>query len=84
MLHAAGHQVVAGPFRRAAAQHGRLDLDEPLLVEVVAHDLDHAVPQQQRLLHLRPPQVDVAVLQPQVLAGQVLAGRLERRRERCG
>ncbi len=71
LLHAAGHQVVAGPFRRAAAEHGRLDLDEPALVEIVAHELDDAVPQQQGLLHLRPPQVDVTVLQAEVFAGQV-------------
>ncbi len=77
---AAGHQVIAGPFRRAASQHGGLDLDEPLLVEIVAHGLDDAVPKQQRLLHLLPPQVDVAVLQPQVLAGQIDAAGLERRR----
>ena len=77
---AAGHEVIAGPFRRASPQHGGLDLDEPLLVEVVAHRLDDAVPQQQRLLHLLPPQVDIAVLQPQVLAGQIGAAGLERRR----
>ncbi len=77
---AAGHQVIAGPFRRAAAQHGGFDLDEPLLVEVVAHGLDDAVAKQQRLLHLLPPQVDIAVLQPQVLAGQIEAAGLERRR----
>ena len=35
--------------------------------------LDHAVPQQQRPLHLRPAQVEVAVLQPQVFARQFLA-----------
>ncbi len=38
------------------------------------------MPQQQRLLHLLPPQVDVAVLQPQVLARQIDAAGLERRR----
>ncbi len=38
------------------------------------------MPQQQRLLHLLPPQVDIAVLQPQVLAGQIDAAGLERRR----
>ena len=39
------------------------------------------MPQQQRPLHFRPAQVDVAVLQPEVFARQVLAGRLERRVE---
>ena len=47
-------------------------------VEVVAHDLDHAVAQQQRLLHLGPAQVEVAILQPQVLARQVLGIRVRR------
>ena len=32
-------------------------------------------------LHLRPPQVEIAILEPQVLAGQLLAARLKRRRE---
>ena len=37
VVHAAGHQVVAGPFGRAAAEHRRFDVDEAVLVEVVAH-----------------------------------------------
>ena len=28
LLHAAGHEVVAGALRRAAAEHRRLDVDE--------------------------------------------------------
>ena len=43
-----------------------------VLGEVVAHRLHDAVAQQQRLLHHRPPQVEVAMLQPQLLVRQVL------------
>ena len=78
--HAAGHEVIAGTFRRASPQHGGLDLDEPLLVEVVAHRLDDAVAKKQRLLHLLPPQVDIAIFQSQILAGQIDAAGLKRRR----
>ena len=81
LLDAAGHEIIAGPFGRAAAEHRRLDVDEPQRVAVIAHDLDHAMPQEHRPLHLRPPQIDVAILQPDVLARQVLARRLERRSE---
>ena len=39
-----------------------------------------SLPQHQRLLHLRPAQVEIAILQPQVFARQFLAAGLKRRR----
>ena len=38
---------------------------------------------QQRALHLDAPQVEVAILEPQVFARQFDRPRLKRRRERC-
>ena len=77
---AAGHQVVPRPFGRAAAQDGRLDIDEVVLREIVPHRLDDSASQQQRLLHLGPAQVQVAVLQTQIFRRQVLLrGRKGRR-----
>ena len=54
---------------------------KPSSSQVVAHDLDHPVPQEQRPLHLRPAEIEVAMLQPQVFARQVLLAGLKRRRE---
>ena len=82
-LDAAGHQIIAGAFGRAAAEHRRLDVDEALLVAVVPHDLDHPVPQEHGPLHLRPAEVEVAIFQPQVLAGHSSLW-VERRRAGSG
>ena len=79
VVHAAGHEIVAGPFRRAAAEDRRFDVEEVVLGEVVPHLQDDVVAQHQRPLHLGPPQIEIAILQPQVLAGQ-----LHRRREERG
>src|SRR5262249_58287992 len=42
-VHPARHEIVARALRRAARQRRRLDLDEALAVEIVAHRLDHAM-----------------------------------------
>ena len=82
-MHAAGHQVVAGPLGRAAAQHRGFDFQKAQLVEVVAHQLGHPVPQLEHLLHAGAAQVQVAMAQAHLLAGQVLVllGRRDRRRQ---
>ena len=80
-VHAAGHQEVARALGRGLGEHGRLDVDEALRVEIAAHRHRHPVAQAQVALHLRAAQVDHAVLQPHVLA-QVLLVELEGRRER--
>ena len=63
-LHPAGHQIVPGPFRGALAQDGGLDLQEPLLVKVLAGHLGHLVAQHDVLLHTGPPKVQIPVLEP--------------------
>ncbi len=73
VVHAAGHQVVAGTFRRAAAEDRRLDVDEAEVAKIVAHAADHAIAQEQRPLHVLPAEVEIAVFKPQLFVGQVLA-----------
>jgi len=79
VVHAAGHQVVARALRRALGEHRRLDVDEALAVEVLAHLQRSLVTQHQVLLHLRAAQVEHPVRQARDL-GQVLVVELERRR----
>ena len=79
---AARHEVVARPFRRRLGQHRRLDLEEPLLVEVLPDRHRRAVAQDQVALHARPAQVDVAVLEPRLFGDLDLVGDHERRRLR--
>ena len=81
VMDAAGHQVIAGPLGRAAAEHRRFDVDEVVLVEIVAHAANDLMPQHHHLLHRRPAQIEIAVLEPQILAGQFCAAGLERRRQ---
>ena len=81
LLLAAGDEEVAGALGGRAGQHRRLDLEEALAVEELAHRRGDPVAQRQRLAHLLAAQVEVAVAQPRVLAD--LAGEaldLERRR----
>ena len=79
-VHAAGYEVIAGTFGRAASQDGRLDVDEGVFFEVVAHRLDDAAAQHERALHGGPPQIQVAVAQPQIFGRQVGLCRHKRRR----
>lgn len=80
LFNSRGYEIVAGPFGRAASEDGRFHVDEVVLVEIVAHDLHHAVPQQQCLLYLRPAQVDVSMFEADLLGWQRVRARLERRR----
>ena len=57
------HEVVARTLRRGLGEHRGFDLEEAVLVEVVAGNLRYAVAQHQVLLHGRTAQVKVAVLQ---------------------
>ena len=75
----AGHQEVTCPFRRALGQHGRLDFPEPQLVEVVPHEGRDLVPDLQPVLRHGPPQVDIAVGQPNLLGRLLGAVDVERR-----
>ena len=75
---ARGHEEVARALGRRAGQHRRLDLEEPPLVEGLPDPERDLVAQDQVLLHRRPAQVEVAVLEAQLL-GRVGAV-LDRRR----
>ena len=68
-MHAGGHQVVARAFGGGFEQDGGFDLDETVLVEVIAHELDHFMAQDQVVLHTLTSQVEVAVFQAHVLVG---------------
>ena len=83
---AAGHQVIARALGRALGQEGRLHLQEPVLVQVAAHDLHQPVAELQIALHERAAQVQIAVAQAHLVGervrrldveGRVLAGAVE-------
>ncbi len=77
---ARGHQVIAGSLGSRLRQHRRLDVDEVVVVEILAHRARDRVAAPQALLHQVAAQVDVAVLEPQLLAHVLVEG--ERRRHR--
>ena len=79
-MHAAGHQVVARAFGRGARHERRLDLVEALRVQIVANGDRHLVAQLDVALHLRTPQVDVAILQAHLFVGQHGVGGREGQR----
>ena len=79
-MHAAGHEVVARALGRGARHERRLDLVEALRVEVVANRDRHLVAQLDVVLHLRPAQVEVAILQAHFFVGDVGLGRRKRQR----
>ena len=68
-MQTAGHQEVPRPLRGGADEHGGLQLDEPLRVEIIPGRLGDPVAQQQVALQIRPPQVEVPVFQPGGLGG---------------
>ena len=75
------HQEFARAFGRRLVQRGRLDVDEPVRVEILARRHRRAVAQHQILLHLRPAQIQHAMLEPHGFR-QVFVVQLERRRQR--
>ena len=79
MVHPRGHQKVARALRRGFDQHGGLQLDKPVLVKIVAGDLRDAVAHQDVVLQIRPPQIQIAVFQPDRLGGGGMFHDLKRR-----
>ena len=77
---AAGHQVIARALGRGLDQDRRLDLQEAFAIEEIADELDHAVAQDQVLLHALAPQIEVAILQAQHLVLAALFADIQRRR----
>ena len=60
-------QIVPRALGRALGQKGRLDIDEPMVVEEAPHGLGDGVAQHQHLLEAGPPKVQVAVFEPEAL-----------------
>jgi hypothetical protein len=80
VVDATRHDVVARAFRRRLDQQRRLDLDEAPARQVEARLERGLVAQQDHVLEARPAQVEVAVLEPQILAHVDVVGDRERRR----
>ena len=72
------HEVVARALRGGLGQHRGLDLEEAVLVEVVAGNLRYAVAQHQVLLHGRTAQIKVAVLQTDLVTDLLVVVDLKR------
>ena len=67
-MRARGNEVVARALGRRLRQHRRLDVHEMVVVEELAHRARDGVAAAQPLLHHVAAQVDVAVLEPELLA----------------
>ena len=80
VVNAAGDEVVARAFGRGARQERRLDFVEALRVEVVADGDRDVVAELDVVLHLRPAQVEVAVLEAHLFVGDVGVGGREGQR----
>ena len=72
-VHARRHQVVARAFRSRFREDRRLDLEEFELGQRAPGALQQPVTQHEIRLHLRPAEVQVTVLEPQLLGGKLLA-----------
>ena len=68
LLGAAGDEEVAGALGGRAGENGRLDVEEALAVEELAHRRGDPVAQLESLAHRLAAQVEVAVAQARVLA----------------
>ena len=62
-----GHQIIPRPLRRRRRQNGRSDLQKPMLRHRRPQGGDHVAPQNNVLLNLRIPQIEIPVLQPRGL-----------------
>ena len=78
-MHAAGHDVVPRPLRRAFDEDRRFDLHEVTSEEVCADELHHTAAQQDIALHAGAAQVQVAIPQPQRLGNLGLFVDVKRR-----
>ena len=83
-MNARRHEIFARAFRRALEQRGRLDLDELLLVKVIANRLRGPVTHLEVAAHLRPAQIEIAVGETEVLVDLVATRVVERERRRLG
>ena len=78
-LHTAGHQIVAGTLRCGLNQGRGLNLGEVVLAEIVADNLHNLAAQDNRLVHGRTAQIQIAVTQAQVIVDVDFIAQLKRR-----
>ena len=78
-MHAAGDEVVARAFGSGPRHEGCLDLQKAVVREVVADGARDLMPEAQVALHLRPAQVEIAVLEPHLFVRDGVFSRRERR-----
>src|SRR5206468_9909649 len=69
------HEVVARPFGGRLREDRRFDLEKAELGQRAPRALEQAMTQDQICLQLRAPQVEMAVLEPQLLGRELLAFR---------
>ncbi|MEY3939405.1 MAG: hypothetical protein RL659_2246 [Pseudomonadota bacterium] len=61
IVHTAGHQVIARTFWRALGQHGRFNVNEPMLIQKLTGFHGHLVAQHEVVLHVRTAQIEHSV-----------------------
>jgi len=76
------HEVLPSALRSALEKNRRLDLDETLRVEIVAHRLGRADAALEVPAHLGPAQIEIAIRQAEILVDLVAGGIVEGKR-RC-
>ncbi len=79
-VHPAGDEVIARAFGRRAGHERRFDFVEALRVQILADGDRDPVSQLDVVLHLRTPEVDVAMLQAHLFIRQHRVGRRKRQR----
>src|SRR5262249_32036105 len=67
----ARHEIVAGPFRRRSTEKRRLELEKSLAIERVADHLVEPMPHREGPLQRRSAEIEVAILEAEVLAGEL-------------
>src|SRR5690606_30909010 len=67
LMGSARYQVVTGTFRRGAGQDRRLDVEEAVIIQIVADGVTDLGAEAQAIRHLRSTQIDVAVTQADIL-----------------
>ena len=81
-MDAARHEIVARAFRRRLRQDRRFDLQKTVRVEIATNRGRDLVPQDHVARQPRPPQIEIAILQPHVFRHGRLVGDGKRRRLR--
>ncbi len=78
-MHAARDEIIARALRRRCGENRRLDLQKALAREILPDGQRDGVAHLEIVLHLRPAQVEVAVLQAQLFVLDGFFGRREGR-----